>query len=108
MHMKINQKSAGGASAVGSMSRRSFLAASAVASLPTIAAADAAVKTDRLPQTLDSLLDDCVAQLKSVLLKMHPAVGEVEFRKDDLGEGFFIWMTGNPSIVSTKMHVDDC
>lgn len=97
MRMKINQKMAGGASAIGAMSRRSFLAATAAAAVPGAAVAEAAAKTHRLPQTLDHQLDDCVAQLRSVLLKMHPAVGEVEFRKDQVGEGFFIWMTGNPS-----------
>lgn len=97
MRMKINQKIVAGASAIGAMSRRSFLAASAAAAVPSVALAEAATKVDRLPQSLDSQLDDCIAQLKSVLLQMYPSVGDALIRHQRVGDGFMIWITGNPA-----------
>lgn len=90
MRMKINQKIAGGASAaIGSMTRRSFLAASAAAAVPTVAVAEAAMKTDRLPQSLESQMDDCVAQLRAILMQMHPEVNVIHHHMDSRRDGSF-------------------
>ncbi|MCZ7859861.1 hypothetical protein O9X98_00445 [Agrobacterium salinitolerans] len=89
MRMKLNQKIAGGASAIGSMSRRSFLAAGAAAAFPAVAVADAAVKTDRLPQTLESQLNECVAQLRSILMQMHPECTSSVYGLESRGDGTF-------------------
>ncbi|CUX23955.1 MULTISPECIES: hypothetical protein [Agrobacterium] len=92
MRMKINQKMAGGASAIGAMSRRSFLAATAAAAVPTVAVAEAAAKTDRVPQSLESQMDDCVAQLRSILMQMHPETTGCNHHLESRGDGTF-WMS---------------
>ncbi|MCZ7480928.1 hypothetical protein [Rhizobium rhizogenes] len=89
MRMKINQKMSSGASAIGSMSRRSFLAASAAAAVPSVAVADVAVKTSRHPQSLESQLDDCVAQLSSILMQMHPDCNSSVQGLERRGDGTF-------------------
>ncbi|NSZ40649.1 hypothetical protein [Agrobacterium tumefaciens] len=92
MRMKINQKFPVGASVTGSISRRSFLAAGAVAALPAVAVAEVAAKTDRLPQSLESQMDDCVAQLQSILMQMHPETTGCNHRLESRGDGTF-WMS---------------
>lgn len=89
MRMKINQKMAGGASAIGAMSRRSFLAATAAAAVPPVAVAEAATKTDRLPPSLESQMDDCVAQLRSILMQMHPDCNSSVQGLERRGDGTF-------------------
>jgi hypothetical protein len=96
MRMKINQKMAGGASAIGSMSRRSFLAASAAVAVPTAVVA----KSDRLHQSLEAQLDDCVAQLRSILMRMHPEANKFHHYLDSRGDGSFrLTMQGNRKFI---------
>lgn len=75
--MKLNQKSAFGASAFGALTRRSFLAVGATAAIPAGSIAIAADKTDSPPTSLENQLDECVAQLRDILQQMHPEVTSV-------------------------------
>lgn len=88
MQANITIKNAGGASAAG-MTRRFFLGASAAASVPAGAAAAVAAKANRIPQTLESQLDDCVAQLKAILMEMHPQSANLDHWLSRHGDGSF-------------------
>ena len=51
------------------------------------ALASTAPKADRLPRSLDSQLEDCIAQLRDILEQMHPEVTSVDdhFRRHEDG-----------------------
>ena len=71
------------------ISRRSFLAASAAAAVPSAAVAGAAVKTSRHPPSLETQLNDCVAQLQAILMQMHPEVSGSNHYLQSRGDGSF-------------------
>ena len=74
MHTDHNANGGRGASVV---SRRTFFqiaVAGTAATLPVAASAAVAEKTSRLPQLTDEQqLENCVAQLRGILQRMHPA-----------------------------------
>jgi hypothetical protein len=88
MQVQYKTENAGGASAAG-MTRRFFLGASAAATVPAGAAAAVAAKTNRIPHTLESQLDDCVAQLKAILMEMHPKATTFDYWLLRYGDGSF-------------------
>lgn len=94
MNEKIDSTNAGVAPV---LSRRNFLTIATAATLPAVVAADTMPKMHHLPQTLESQLDDCVAQLCSILGQMYPSVGEILTRHNRIGEGFFLSLTGHPT-----------
>lgn len=57
--------------------RRTFLASVGAGAAASSALASAAPKADRLPRSLDSQLEDCIAQLRDILQQMHPEVTSV-------------------------------
>lgn len=77
--MQTNHRSYTGQSA--SVSRRTFFhfaAAGCAATLPAVALAEATGEISQLPQLSDEeQLDACVAQLRAILQRMHPAVSIV-------------------------------
>lgn len=75
MRLKLTSTDTESASASGMISRRSFMGATAaIATVPAVAVAETLAKSDRLPQSLESQLDDCVAQLRDILHQMFPAI----------------------------------
>lgn len=98
MRLKLTSTDTGSASASGMISRRSFMGATAaIATVPAVAVAETLAKSDRLPRSLESQLDDCVAALKTVLQEMYPECDYIGVRKDDLGAGFMLWICGRPT-----------
>ncbi len=67
--------------------RRTFLATLGASSAASAALASAAPKAERLPRSLDSQLEDCIAQLRDILEQMHPEVTSVDdyFRRHEYG-----------------------
>ncbi|TDX77745.1 secreted protein [Neorhizobium sp. R1-B] len=83
-----------------SLSRRNFItmaAASTAATLPSVALAEASGKTSRLPLPLDQQFDICVANLRNVLMAMHPEVIqiEVDYHPFNHGRNFSLVMIGH-------------
>lgn len=67
--------------------RRTFLTSVGAGAVASAALASPTPKSDRLPRSLDSQLEECVAQLRDILEQMHPEVTSVDdhFRRHEDG-----------------------
>ncbi|MDH0907585.1 hypothetical protein N5C66_01730 [Rhizobium pusense] len=69
--------------------RRTFLTSVGAGSVASAALASPTPKSDRLPRSLDSQLEECVAQLRDILQATHPEVTKIDARFRRCDDGTF-------------------